>query len=182
MIDNYYYPRGVEGVGSDIKWCNRWSSGKFCQLCKHRSKFDEWSQKWHWFYLLEWATTSRKSVHYWDTWRAEWQIYQFYARTSKHSWGLRWDKKKIEPHRYCSRGLSDKKISSLIRKGCKANKKCKCASIAQRGNWYCPACYKMVLELASLRNCYPHPTLRLKYLYQLLEAQFYLEVLSFLAV
>jgi hypothetical protein len=50
-----YYPKAYVGVGSDIKWCNKAHGGKRCLLCHHYAKFEEWSAKYKWHYLVSWC-------------------------------------------------------------------------------------------------------------------------------
>lgn len=148
----YYLPKGIEGVGGDIKWCGRWHGGKRCQLCQHHADFDEWSKSWRWYYLTEWYSEDWAYFGYLN--RADWQFYQHIMSIS--NWYNRRMRKQTEPHRYSSRGLNKSEIRSLFKKGCNVNKKCKCMSIAQRGNWYCPNCFQWIKVLAKSQNCHPH--------------------------
>lgn len=166
MSDHYFWPEGAEGIGADIGWCERHKGGKFCLLCGHHAKFKEWSQKWHWYYLVNWYHDDygwyRKygnpplKIPYCYS-KANWQYYRNWKQTGKKSWGS-YGKflDQPEPKRYSSRGLSTNDLRALLKKGCRKNKKCRCISIVQRGNWHCPKCYKIVHLFANYRGVHPH--------------------------
>lgn len=147
--NKYYFPFGYEGIGKDVGWCERWSGGKFCMLCRHHAKFKEWTKNWHWYYLIQWYDENWTYPGY--EIRANW----------KHYWRWSWYKKTIqaltiEPARYRSTGLSEAEFKSLLKKGCKPQRKCKCTSLSQRGNWYCPNCYRLLEIISQHRNCHIH--------------------------
>ena len=133
---NYLHPSGYEGVGSDIKWCGRHQGGKRCLLCKHHAKFDEWSDQWHWYYLFEWYDNN----YYWPYW----------SNRSYHA--VHWRYRQKHPgkiRRYESTGLTKNTIESVLKRGCRKKRKCKCINIVQRGNWYCADCYPLMKSMAS---------------------------------
>ena len=100
--DNYCYPKGFSGAGSDIKWCGRWSGGKRCLLCKHYAKFEVWSQEWKWYYLMSW--------HYNIKWgRSHWSFEHVSYRYFSH--------KHRFPPRYNSTGLTENDMKSLLNLG-----------------------------------------------------------------
>lgn len=161
---DYSFPEGQGGIGSDIRWCNRHRGGKRCQLCTHHAKFEEWSTKWHWFYLLSWYDCgqawyklAKPGKYAYCYYTSNWHGYLPWARHGKKSWWGRVPRdKQPNPKRYSTYGLDEKEFRSLLRKGCKNNKKCKCISLIQRGNWYCPECYKDIILLAHHRKCNLH--------------------------
>lgn len=165
MTKCYFWPEGEEGIGSDIKWCERHQGGKFCLLCGNHAKFEEWSKEWKWYYLITWHDDCygwfkkgvlKKRWPYTHS-RANWQYYRNWNRTGRRSWGsyYKWPNQP-NPKRYSSRGLDAKQFNSLLKKGCRKNKKCKCASLIQRGNWYCPECYELIYFFADYKGEHPH--------------------------
>jgi hypothetical protein len=150
--NKYHKPWGYYGVGSDIKWCGTWHGGKRCLLCKHYAEYEEWTTEWNWYYLVRWFNYS-----YWDMRHVSGQIYSPWRKTGRRwpygSWG-----REQKPKRYNTPGLRDNELYSLFKKGCRAKKgkKCKCMNIAQRGNWYCPQCFKIIEALADVFGCSDH--------------------------
>jgi len=122
----------AEGIGSDIKWCSRRKGGKFCLFCGHYAPFEKWSTVWHWHYLLSWCSDSGWGWYYRD-----------YAHTVCYF--HRDDK---VPGRYKNRGLKEHNLNALLKKGCREDRNCKCASIAQRASWHCPECYAKLVKMA----------------------------------
>lgn len=158
--DKYFFPEGAEGTGKDISWCGRERGGKRCLLCANHAKYEEWSQTWNWYYLLDWhddSISSRPGKKYWYAHcRANWQCHKNMRSTGRRGWwGSSWSTQP-NPIRYSSRGLGFKEFRSLLKRGCRKNKKCKCMSLIQRGNWYCPDCYKAVYMMASYKDMHPH--------------------------
>jgi len=156
MSDAKFYksPFGYLGIGSDIKWCERWRGGKFCMHCGHYAKFEEWSHNWHWYYLLEWNNilytwwTSREYAHY--------KVSNF-TNTFFKGKGHNYIKHSVsKPKRYKTVGMKETDLKSLLRRGCKKNRKCKCIGVAQRGAWYCPECYYLIMRMAKHRNANFH--------------------------
>ena len=140
MGKEYYKPKGFGGIGSDIKWCSRVKGRKKCCLCYKYSELEVWTKEWNWFYLLKW---------YDQTWYYEEHAhYRVYKPKYKPYTVL--------PVNYRSTGIYDYELKSLMKKGCKNNKKCKCASVVQRAFWYCPECYKIVNAMAKMENIHPH--------------------------
>ena len=133
-MSSYNNVKGVEGIGSDIKWCGRWVGGKYCLYCRHKAPFKVWSQKWHWYYLLSWS----EKEYYWWWWQQ--------AHYTTGGWNTTRSAVmyKDSPRRYSTIGLRPNNIKSLLRKGCRNKRKCRCMSIAQRGAWYCPSCFEMI--------------------------------------
>lgn len=162
-MNKYGLPGGTEGIGSEIKWCGRERGGKHCMLCTHHAKYDEWSVDWNWFYLMEWYDDYWKRNYPRPYEMKRWPYahctakhgWSPYRTTGRRSWGS-YHSKQPSPVRYSTPGLSGKEYQSLLIKGCKRNKKCKCMSIIQRGNWYCPDCYQLIKRLAYHSNCHPH--------------------------
>jgi hypothetical protein len=144
----YYMPFGVDGIGQDIRWCGRWTTGKHCQLCMHHATFAEWSKEWKWYYLLYWYDTNWKYSGYME------------FASYKHHWSWRYGSPpsaySVKPKKYRSTGLSEMEFKSLMKKGCNPRKKCKCVSVAQRGQWYCPECFEWVKLLAKHNKCHIH--------------------------
>lgn len=144
----YRKPFGYSGVGSDIKWCGRWSGGKFCRYCGHYAGFEEWSNKWHWYYLVQWF--GEWSDYYQNF--SHFQVHQFYSegfhRYRPYLQRVSANRRKNRPKRYKTTGIRETDLKSLLRKGCKKNRKCKCMSVAQRGVWYCPECYALMKRIA----------------------------------
>ena len=140
MYDNLYEsPFGYFGVGSDIRWCGRWSGSKFCMYCGHHAKFKEWSKNWHWYYLLEW-----KDPNYgWWGWKefAHFKTYSFRP--------LRGPKHIAEPKRYRTVGIKETDLKSLLKHGCKSKRKCRCVSISQRGAWHCLKCFYLITRMTK---------------------------------
>lgn len=62
----------------------------------------------------------------------------------------------IRPKRYRTVGLKGRHFGSLLKKGCKNNRKCKCVSVAQRGNWYCPTCWNILEKMAKHKGEHIH--------------------------
>jgi len=165
MNSDYFWPEGVEGIGSDIKWCDKNHGGKFCQLCRHHAEFDVWSQEWCWYYLVNWyddqfynwLKKGVKQKYPFMFSHANWQYYRNWKTTGRRSWGS-YGKFPDQPNpkKYSSRGLSTNDLKALLKKGCRKNKKCRCISLVQRGNWYCPECYKIVHFFADYRGVHPH--------------------------
>lgn len=154
-----------DGFGIDIGWCNRNTGGKYCQLCGKHSKFEEWSKEWYWFYLLNWHYNfDLRLKHHLVKYpfchiSAKNHFYQSHRRTGKSRWyNYRGAGENKQPHpkRYSSRGLDIKQFESLLRKGCKPKKKCKCVSLIQRGSWYCPMCYKAIYKMSEYKGITPH--------------------------
>ena len=149
----YRHPEGFAGIGKDIKWCNHNFGGKRCMLCHHHATFDIWSQEWHWYYLTSWYSNdswykgNKKYPAYYE--RSEWKV-----RWTYHSWTRCVPAGNIKPKRYGNTGISDRDIKSLLKKGCR--KKCKCASLVQRGNWYCPDCYKQLEFMSHSKKIHIH--------------------------
>lgn len=166
-MTEYFWPEGVKGVGSDIKWCGRHQGGKFCLLCRHHAKFKTWSREWKWYYLVNWHDACYEWFRYgikirwpYTHSKANWQYYRNWRRTS-HKRHKRWSSprkwpKQPEPKRYSSRGLDAKQLNSLLRKGCRKNKKCRCINLVQRGNWYCQECYKLIYFFANYKGRHLH--------------------------
>lgn len=159
----YYFPYGYEGKSSDIKWCDRRKGGKYCLLCGHYAKFSEWSKEWKWYYLISWhddihTLYSIPAMYPYLYNKACWQFYRNWRRTGKRRsiFGSRKWPKQPRPKRYSSKGLTDQQFKSLLKKGCKNNKKCKCISLVQRGNWYCQDCYKFIHMMANHKLADPH--------------------------
>jgi len=148
MIDtskNYQDIYAYDGIGSDIGWCKRATGGKRCIYCRHHAKFNEWSQTWHWHYLISWIDKSwiwREYVHF---------VYGGWKGRSAHTKSY-----PDSPRRYQTVGLKENHMKSLLRHGCKKKRKCKCVSIAQRGTWCCPECYILLTRLAKHRGLGPH--------------------------
>lgn len=133
MDYDFIKPKGISGVGLDIGWCSN-KGGKFCQLCRRRSNFNEWSNSWHFYYLTEWG----------GDWG--WKKYPHLIWNRKHLITH------VRPVKYHTRGLNPNEIRSLMRQGCKGNRKCKCISIVQRGHWYCPECWFALNNVAKIHN------------------------------
>lgn len=148
MSDNVYErPYGYVGVGSDIKWCGKWASGKECMLCHHHADFPDWSSKWHWHYLVSWS----------DNWGYYYREYAHY----KFSWKVRSYMLgpyplKIKPVRYRTAGLKERDLKQLLKRGCKENRKCRCVSVAQRGSWYCPDCWEVLMSMTKYKQMNIH--------------------------
>ena len=145
MIDrskNYRSLHAYTGTGSDIKWCGRWSGGKRCLYCRHHAEFEEWSSKWHWHYLISWRDQdwwwSREFAHF-KYGGGYWSRFVKHTRTYKNE----------SPRRYFTVGLKENDLKSLLKKGCKKKRKCKCVNLAQRGTWCCPECYHLLTRLAK---------------------------------
>jgi len=139
--NEYYWPKGYKGIGSDIKWCGRHQGGKFCLLCRHHAKYKEWSTEWNWYYIISWYDDNWK---WWQTksnYKVHWRTEQRYP---------------TRPIRYRSTGLSENDLRSVLRRGCRKRKKCRCISIVQRGNWYCPGCYNIIKTMAKHKGLSPH--------------------------
>lgn len=149
ITELYKFPFGYSGVGSDIRWCKRWSGGKFCIYCRHHAKFEEWSEDWHWYYLLQWTD----AYYGWWGWK---EYAHFRVNTINNIWygfGYGATRQQIpKPKRYRTIGIKETDLKSLLRKGCKKNRKCKCVSVAQRGAWYCPKCYCLMKRMAKHRG------------------------------
>ena len=140
-MKEYHNPKGREGIGSDIKYCSRIKGRKKCGLCYKYADFNVWSKDWNWYYLLTW----------WDqTWYyQEHSHFRVYVPKYKpYPPSL--------PSNYRNTGLKDFEIKTLLKKGCRNNKKCKCMSIVQRAFWYCSDCYKLIGEMAKMESVYPH--------------------------
>jgi len=140
---HYNYIYAYSGIGSDIKWCGRWSSGKRCLYCKHHAKFSEWSVNWNWHYVLSWVTNSKcKTCRTYS-----YNTYSYYKRYL----GLASGPPTYEdsPRRYYTVGLRENDLRAVLKKGCRKNSKCKCVSIAQRGSWCCPDCHYLLNRLAK---------------------------------
>lgn len=149
MHGNFYEsPFGYSGIGSDIKWCGRWSGSKFCMYCGHRAKFKEWSENWHWYYLLEWRDTDfgwwgyKEYAHFNTGW-----YHAIYP--SRPPWGAKYT---ARPNRYRTVGMKENDLKSLLKCGCKIKRKCKCVSVSQRGVWHCPECFNLITRMAKHRN------------------------------
>lgn len=140
-MKEYAKPKGLEGIGSDIKWCSRIKGRKKCGLCFRYSNLEVWSKEWNWYYLLSW---------YDMTW-----YYQEHAHFKifrpKHK-----PYPESIPINYRNTGLKDFEVKTLLNKGCKNNKKCKCISVVQRAFWYCPTCYKLIGQIAQMESLKPH--------------------------
>jgi len=151
-MSTYYNPYGYGGIGADIAWCNKWSGGKRCLLCQHYAEFNDWSQNWHWFYLIRWSEYPKNHYHNYAHYKYSW------------AWrGYNWGGTphipypyKIKPVRYRTAGLKERDIKQLLKRGCKPNRKCQCVSIAQRGNWYCPDCWIGLCNIAKYEGINPH--------------------------
>jgi len=146
----YHHIKAYSGIGSDIKWCGRWTGGKRCLYCHHHAKFEEWSQTWHWHYLMSWYEEEHYGKFAW------WNFVQSYY-TYGGKFGRWWPAKVAKhpkvyndsPSRYYTVGLKEAEIKALLRKGCRKKRKCKCVNIAQRGSWCCPECYPLLKRLAQ---------------------------------
>ncbi|KKM60738.1 hypothetical protein LCGC14_1538850 [marine sediment metagenome] len=154
MYDNLYEsPFGYFGVGSDIRWCGRWSGSKFCMYCGHHAKFKEWSKDWHWYYLLEWRDPD------WGRWGwkefSHFSTYSFY-NTIHHRRPLLGQKYIAKAKRYRTVGIKETDLKSLLKHGCKPKRKCKCVSVSQRGAWYCPECFYLITRMAKHRGDHFH--------------------------
>ena len=137
--EQYYNPKGVQGVGSDIKWCRRNTGGKRCNLCKHHANFNEWSVNWNFYYLTSYFSNS----------------YNFFREFTHYKlWKPHYRKEK--PIKYNIRAPRISEINTMLRKGCKPNKRCRCVSIIQRGYWYCPECWVKINRLAEIRRQHIH--------------------------
>jgi hypothetical protein len=151
-FNEYYKPHGYAGVGSDIKWCGTWRTGKHCLLCQHHAEFEEWSKDWKWYYLVDWADHScgyyRTYIHFKHRW--SWHGYA-YMGGAYVPYPYR-----IKPARYRTSGLKERDLMQLLDKGCKPKRKCKCVSIAQRGNWYCPQCWYIIHRMAQYKGAHVH--------------------------
>jgi len=136
--NDYGHPRGVDGKGSDIKWCSKWRTGKKCLFCRRHAKFAEWSQEWKYYYLIEWR------VRDWVFWPEHRKYYCSYKNEL------------VRPRRYANRGLSDQELKKLLKKGCHKNKKCICVKLAQGGAWYCPKCFGILETMAKIKQRHIH--------------------------
>lgn len=136
-MKKYRDPRGLEGIGSDVKWCARIKGRKKCALCFKYAELEKWKKDWHWFYLLRWK---------------DWAFFD------EHSHFKRWGKMiySYYPINYRSTGLKDYELRAILKKGCSNNKKCRCSSIVQRAFWHCEECYKLVNSMAVVKRCHPH--------------------------
>lgn len=138
-MKEYNRPVGYDGKGSDVKWCSRNKGRKKCCLCFKYTTSDVWTKEWNWFYLVRWLND-----YYYEDY-AHFKVYK--PRHKPHT---------LVPVNYRSTGLKDFELKSLIKKGCKNNKRCKCASVVQRAFWYCPECYAVINAMAKLSNVHPH--------------------------
>jgi len=142
----YGSPLGYSGIGSDIDWCERWKGGKFCMYCRSYAKFNDWSKNWHWYYLTQWRdNTYGWSYYYWQY--SHFKMQQYFQIPNPNF--QRNPLKTRKPQRYVTTGLKDADLKSLLKKGCKLNRKCKCVSVSQRGAWYCPECYSILTKMAQ---------------------------------
>ena len=149
-MDEYYFPQGYFGKGSDIKWCSRAHGGKRCMFCKHHAEFEEWSTEWKWYYLTSWyvlpykcgwndrdprdATCIMKQLYTWCGWLP-------------HGGQTKWTKA-TDPPRYRTPGILEHDMKMLLMNGCKEKRPCRCVKVIQRGNWYCPSCYYILERMA----------------------------------
>ena len=138
---NFIKPYCYDGIGSDIKWCGKWTGGKRCMLCHKYEEFGVWSKTWHWNYLLWWRRMFNWGKYSWT----EHSHFRLYAEPGE-----------IKPDQYKTVGLDETRLFSLLKNGCKPNRKCRCASVAQRGNWYCPKCHEAVTKMATHRRVTLH--------------------------
>lgn len=143
---NYRNIYDYVGIGSDINWCGRNKGGKRCLLCGHHAEFKEWSQTWRWHYILSW-------VGEWWSWReyAHITCRGYRPKTAWHPVVY-----PSSPDRYWSKGLRPQEFKSLLKHGCKRQRKCKCVNLIQRGSWYCPSCFEIIIRLAKHHGVHPH--------------------------
>ncbi|MFA5024298.1 MAG: hypothetical protein WC523_05040 [Patescibacteria group bacterium] len=137
-MDVYDNPEGYAGKGSDIKWCSRAHGGKRCMLCKHYASFETWSKDWCFYYLYSWNDT------FWPEHPKMIGCYSY-----------KYMMMRTPPH-YRTPGLMKHDLALLLHKGCKEKRKCKCVSIIQRGNWYCPKCYEALEKMATHKREHIH--------------------------
>lgn len=144
---NYQNPSGVEIQGKDIKWCGRNTGGKKCCLCRKYVKFNVWSNEWFCFYLISY---DEYNCSFWHTFvHHKYFCYKNGINVGPHF-------ANTKPVKYNITGLHPHSISSLLKRGCKPNKKCKCVSLIQRGFWYCPECWKTINSMAKIKGCSKH--------------------------
>lgn len=136
----YYDPQGYEGSGSDIKWCSRIRGRKKCNFCFKYANLEIWKKEWKWFYLLSWWN--------WTWFIRDYAHYKQYHRS--------WETPKTLPINYRSTGIKDFELRSVLNKGCKENKKCRCSTIVQRAFWYCPECYELIKSMAKIKGVHFH--------------------------
>lgn len=129
-------PVGVVGLANQIKWCGRWEGGKYCLFCNRYAVFKDWSNNWHWHYLLYWTDCHG------------------YFQIGSHMDDRYLDYNTIEslPKRYKTPGLKYNELNMLIKKGCKINRKCRCIKPAQRASWFCPECYNRIYNVSLYRK------------------------------
>ena len=138
-MNEYYNPIGLEGLGSDMGWCDRIRGRKKCNLCFRFAELNTWTTNWHWFYLIEWSLYSFRG----------WSEYSHFKRYKGYI-------KNIKPKKYRNTGIHDYELKAILKRGCKRNKKCVCMNVVQRAFWYCPDCHKVINALANLRRQHPH--------------------------
>jgi hypothetical protein len=138
ILETYDKPKGKQGQGKDIRWCGRNQGGKKCGLCKHHAKYSVWSSEWFWYYLESWS------------------YYKYWEENVSYKYNKEYKINHIRPVKYHTTGLRAHSVISLLRKGCKLGRKCKCVSLIQRGYWYCPQCWVILHEIAKSRNEHPH--------------------------
>ena len=137
----FAFPEGAIGKAEEVKWCGRHNGRKHCMMCRRPQKYSKWSKSWHWVYLLTWYdcswwsfTPSKK-----DSWAMVRANYKWQYRIS---WTRGLNKVGNQrPQHWKTTGLTQNEFKSLIKKGCKPNKKCKCISLVQRADWYCADCF-----------------------------------------
>ena len=47
-------------------------------------------------------------------------------------------------------GPSENILKSLFKRGCRLNKKCRCATVVQRAAWYCDNCYSNIKQFCNV--------------------------------
>jgi hypothetical protein len=134
----YHKPHGLQGTGEQIKWCDRKKGRKKCDLCFQYEPEEVWKKNWHWYYLVWWVD--------WSYWYQEHACHKYKIYDWQHT--LR----DIKPKRYRSTGLKERELKKLFKRGCTKSKNCLCMGLVQRGFWYCPDCWKIVMGLAEIRN------------------------------
>lgn len=150
-LDSYFDPHGYCGTGSNIKWCGRWNTGKRCLLCTHHANFEEWSETWKFYYLVDWSDDPNTSCIFYRNYvhfKFKWSWHNCYGGTPQPY--------RIKPVRYRTAGLRERDLMQLLDKGCKPKRKCKCVSVAQRGNWYCPQCWRIIEIMAKHKSTNIH--------------------------
>ena len=150
MRQEFSFPEGISGIGSDIPWCGRWQGGKFCQFCRHHTTFDVWSKEWKWYYLLSWHD---------DIWGGKpgyWSLEQSHYKQVHRNWKTGIHEGKYDIRKYNNTGLNRAEMKALLRKGCRKGVKCKCVSVAQKGHWYCAECYTIIEKLANQSGKHIH--------------------------